>query len=165
MGRLGLGVPEALLAGPGKAALERHCSPAKLTGTALEKPLVAPLRIPFWASLRTPVGTPLSGVYICWVGLLPGESRPELELEPGLWPAGGAGPGVSGSRPVPGWQRGARQEWVSWNGRRRCNRAGFVPETGRPRFRSCCRNSDTWGRGRGGHTNDEDSLSPRFIRQ
>ncbi len=146
MGRLGLGVPEAVLAGARKTALVRpHCSPAKLTDAAFEKPFGTVVRIPFGASLRIPSGIPLSGMYICWFGLLLGESRPELELEPGLWFGGGGGQGVRGSRLVPSWQRGAgvRQEWGSWKGRRRCNSAGLVPETGRPRLRSCCRNSDT----------------------
>lgn len=47
MGRLGLGVPEAVLAGARKTALERQCSPAKLTGAAFEKPFVTLFRISF----------------------------------------------------------------------------------------------------------------------
>lgn len=62
MGRLGLGVPEAVLAGARKTALVRpHASPAKLTDAAFEKPF----RTPFGASLRIPLGIPLSGMYIC----------------------------------------------------------------------------------------------------
>lgn len=143
MGRLGLGVPEAVLAGARKTALVRpHCSPAKLTD---EKPFGIVFRIPFGASVRIPLGIPLSGMYICWFGLLLGESSPELELEPGLWLGGSGGHGVRDSRLVPSWQRGAgvRQEWGSWKGRRRFKRVGLVPETGRPRCRNCCRNSDT----------------------
>lgn len=150
MGRLGLGVPEAVLAGARKTVVVRpQCSPAKLTDTAFEKPFGAVLRIPsetpFSASLRIPLGIPLFGMYICWFGLLLGESSLELELELGLWLGGSKGQGVWGSRLVPSWQRGAgvRQVWGSWKGRRRCNRAGLVPETGRPRLRSCCLNSDT----------------------
>lgn len=146
MGRLGLGVPEAVLAGARKTVLVRlHCSPAKLTDAAFEKPFETALRIPFGTSLRIPLGIPLSCMYICWLGLLLGESGPELELKLGLWLGGNWGLGARGSMLVPSWQRGAgvRQEWGSWKGRRRCNRAGLVPETGSPRFRSCCRNSDT----------------------
>lgn len=150
MGRLGLGVPEAVLAGARKTVLVRpQCSPAKLTDTAFEKPFGTVLRIPsetpFSASLRIPLGIPLFGMYISWFGLLLGESSLELELELGLWLGGSKGQGVWGSRLVPSWQRGAgvRQVWGSWKGRRRCNRAGLVPETGRPRLRSCCLNSDT----------------------
>lgn len=146
MGRLGLGVPEAVLAGVRKTALVRpHCSPAELTDTAFEELFGTVFRIPFEVSLRIPLGIPLSGMYICWFGLLLGESRPELELEPGLWLSGSGVQGVRGSKLVPSWQRGVgvRQEWGSWKGRRRCKRAGLVPETGRPSFLSCFRNSDT----------------------
>lgn len=147
MGRLGLGVPEAVLAGARKMAFVRpHCSPAKLTETAFEKPLGAAFRTPFWTQLRISLGIPRSWMYICGFGLLLGESSPELELELGLWLAGAGRQGVRGSIRLPGWQRGAgvRQLWGSWKGRRRCSKAGFVPETGRPRLRRCCRNSDTW---------------------
>lgn len=152
MGRLGLGVPEAVLAEARKTALVRsQCSPAKLTDTAFEKPFGALLRIPsgtpFGASLRTPLGIPLSETYICWFGLLLGESSLELVPDLGLWLRVSEGQGVRSSRLVPSWQRGAGvgQELESWKVRRRCSRAGLVPETGRPRLRSCCLNSDTWG--------------------
>lgn len=85
------------------------------------------------------------------MGLLLGEfsPEPEQELEPGLWLSASEGQADRGSRLVPSWQRGAgvTQEDGSWKGRRRCSRAGLVPETGRPRFLSCCRNSDTWREG------------------
>lgn len=147
MGRLGLGLSEAMLAEARRTVLVRQqCSPANITDTAFEKPFG--MRTPSEASLRIPLGIPLSETYSCWLGLLPGESILELELEPGLWLGGSEGVrGVRGSKLVPSWQRGAgvRQELGSWKGRRRCKRAGFVPETGRPRLRSCCLNSDTWG--------------------
>lgn len=112
MGRLGLGVPEAVLAEVRKTALARpHCSPANPTDAAFDRPFGIALRttfgIPFGASLKIPLGIPLSGMYICWFGLLLGESSPELELEPGLWLGGSGGQRVIGSRLVPSWQRGA----------------------------------------------------------
>lgn len=85
MGRLGLGVPDAVLAGARKTALVRpQCSPAKLTDAAFENVPRIPFKAPFCESLRIPLGIPLSGMYICWFGLLLGESGPELELELGL---------------------------------------------------------------------------------
>lgn len=146
MGRLGLGVPEAVLAGARKTALVRpQCSPTRLTDAAFERLLGATFIFSFGVSLRIPLGIPLSEMYMCWFGLLLGEFSTELELEPGFWLSGSEGQGVRGSRLVPSWQRGAgvTHEWGSWNGRRRCSRAGLVPETGRPRLRSCCLNSDT----------------------
>lgn len=106
MGRLGLGVPEAVLAEARKTALVRsQCSPAKLTDTAFEKPFGALLRIPsgtpFGASLRTPLGIPLSEMYTCWFGLLLGESSLELVSEPGLWLRVSEGQGARSSRLVP----------------------------------------------------------------
>lgn len=108
MGRLGLGVPEAVLAGAKKTVVvvvvvRPHCSPAKLTDAAFVNPFGTAFRIPlgtlFGASLRIPLGIPLSWMYSCWFGLLLGESSPELELEPGLWPEGSGG--GRGSRLVP----------------------------------------------------------------
>lgn len=87
MGRLGLGVPEAVLAGAKKTALVRPPpSPDKVTGTACEKPLdkSIPSGTPLGESVRIPLGIPRSVMNICWLGLLPGESILELELELGL---------------------------------------------------------------------------------
>lgn len=116
MGRLGLGVPEAVLARARKTVLVRpSCSPAKLTDAGFKKPFGTVLRIPstpFGVSLRIPLGIPLSRMNICWFGLLLGDSSLEFELEPGLWLDGSEGQDVRGSRLVPSWQRGAgvRQE-------------------------------------------------------
>lgn len=94
MGRLGLGVPEAVPAAAKSTVLVRpHCSPAKLTEAAF--------RIPFGTLLRIPLGIPLSWMYSCWFGLLLGDSRPELELEPGLWLVCRWWQGARGSRLVP----------------------------------------------------------------
>lgn len=65
MGRLGLGVPEAVLAGAKKTVLVRlHGSPAKLTDAAFVKPFGTVFRIPFGtlfgALLRIPLGIALS---------------------------------------------------------------------------------------------------------
>lgn len=87
MGRLGLGVPEAVFAGAKKTALVRPPpSPDKVTGTACEKPLdkSIPSGTPFGESVRIPLGIPRSVMNMCWLGLLPGESILELELELGL---------------------------------------------------------------------------------
>lgn len=151
MGRLGLGVPEDVLAGARKtAAVSPTPSPKNVTGTACEKPLDGniPSGTLSAGSARISLGIPRSVVDNCRRGLLPGESTleldpepdPELEPGPGLWLRAGWG-----SRLVPSWQGGARvtPERGGWKRRRRCNRAGLVPETGRPRLRSCCRNSDT----------------------
>lgn len=145
MGRLGLGVPEEVLAR--KTALVRP-PPDKVTGTACEKAPgeSIPSGTASGESARISFGIPRSAADNCWLGLQPGESILELELEPGLWLDGRSGGRAAwGSRLVPSWQRGAgvTQERGSWKRRRRCSRAGLVPETGRPRFRSCCRNSDT----------------------
>lgn len=87
MGRLGLGVPEAVVAGAKKTALVRPPpSPDKVTGTACEKPLdkSIPSGTPFGESVRIPVGILRSVMNMCWLGLQPGESILELELELGL---------------------------------------------------------------------------------
>lgn len=62
MGRLGLGVPEAVLAGAKKTVLLRpHGSLARLTDAALVKPFGTVFRIPFGTLLlRIPLGIPMS---------------------------------------------------------------------------------------------------------
>ena len=106
MGRLGLGVPEAVLAGAKKTVLVRpHCSPAKLTDAGFVNPLGTAFRVPvgtlFGVSQRISLGIPPSWMYSCRLGLLLGESGPELGLEPGLWLGGRGGQGVRGSTLVP----------------------------------------------------------------
>lgn len=89
MGKLGLGVPEAVLAGSKNTVLPRlHCSPAKLIDVAFANASGTAFRVSFESllgpSLRIPVGIPLSWMYSCWFGLLPGEFSPKPGLEPGL---------------------------------------------------------------------------------
>lgn len=87
MGRLGLGVPEDALAGARKTALARPPpSPDKVTGRACEKPVDAsiPSASPSGESARISLGIPRSVTDNCWLGLLPGESTLELQLELGL---------------------------------------------------------------------------------
>lgn len=153
MGKLGLGVPEAVLAEAMKAVLVRlHCSPAKLTVAAFVNAFGTVFNVPFGtvfgATVWIPLGIAPSWMYSCWFGLQLGESSPELELEPGLWLDGSGGLGVRGSRLELSWEKGAglRQACWSWKGQSRCSNVGLVPETGSPRLRSCCRSSDTWWR-------------------
>lgn len=87
MGRLGLGVPEDVQAGARKTALVRPPpSPDKVTGRAREKPLdeSIPCGTPSGESARISLGIPRSVMDSCRLGLLPGESILELELELGL---------------------------------------------------------------------------------
>lgn len=148
-GRLGLGVPEDALAGARKTAPGSPLpSPDNVTGRACGKPVgeSVPSGTPSGESARISLGTPPSVMDNGWLGLLPGEPVLEPALELGLRLGGRRGArGAGGSGLVPSWQRGVTQGRGSWKRRRRrrWSRAGLVPETGRPRLRSCCRNSDT----------------------
>lgn len=87
MGRLGLGVPEDVLAGARKTALLRPPPSAdKVTGTAREKPLdeSVPSGLPSGEPARISMGIPRSVMEKAWLGLPAGESSLELELELGL---------------------------------------------------------------------------------
>lgn len=89
MGKVGLGVPEAVLAGSKNTVLlNPHCSAAKLTDEAFVNTFGLAYRFPFGfllgPSLRIPLGIPPSWMYSCWFGLLQGEFSPKPGLEPGL---------------------------------------------------------------------------------